>query len=90
MKGVKAKALRISAIVFAALWNPFTINVIEPKGSGGFALHLVSLWLYIAMFIALVVIAVFSGSRDETRVDRAVGYISVVLVIMWIMLLSKS
>lgn len=46
--------LYVFACMFGALWWSFLLPLFEPMGSGGFAIHLLSLWTAMSLILLLL------------------------------------
>ena len=53
--------------LFSGVWCHFLLPIFEPKGSGGFALHIVSLLIAAGSMIALILDAVVCLSVPSLR-----------------------
>ena len=58
-------SLLLFACFHGGVWSTFFIDLIEPVGSGGFALHLISLWCNLAILIVVLSLFALSLMRKE-------------------------
>ena len=46
------------SVLFGILWRTLLLTVLEPHGSGGFALHVCSLWVAMSLFTVLLTVSI--------------------------------
>lgn len=58
-KSTNQSAISIGLLLLScghgAVWSTFFVNLIEPPGSGGFGLHLVSMWCNLGLLLIVLI-----------------------------------
>jgi hypothetical protein len=57
-------------ILHGAGWTPFVIPILEPMGSGGFALHLLALYSNLGMLAMMIIDMTYIRGKTKVRIKQ--------------------